>query len=53
MLSESFVIVNRGKGLEDAAGVVLHKRPPAHLTRQQQVLPAQCIQVLHLQEIGC
>lgn len=47
--SESFVIVNGAEGLEDAAGVALHERAPAHLARQQQVLPAQRVQVLHLQ----
>lgn len=48
-ISEPFIVVNRGQGLEDAAGVALHQRPPAHLARQQQVLPAQGVQVLHLQ----
>lgn len=48
-ISESFIVVNRGQGFEDAAGVALHQWPPAHLAREQQILPAQRVQVLHLQ----
>lgn len=48
LLSQSRVIV-RGRGhLQDALCVLLQQRAPLHLARQQQVLPVQSVDELHL-----
>lgn len=48
LVSQSRVVVRGGGHLQDALCIVLHQRAPLHLPCEQQVLPVQSVDVLHL-----
>lgn len=47
-ISQAGVIVCGRGHLQDALSILLHQRAPLHLPSQQQVLPIQRVDVLHL-----
>lgn len=51
-VSQSGVVVRGRDHLQDALCVLLHQGSPVHLPSQQQVLPVQRVDVLHLHRTG-